>query len=85
MEALQFICFLVLVVGCLSLCSYYNARIEELEKAIEGDDDVKSVLNELASRIDYLYDQVDSLEFLHNEIDENLKKYNYLKILEVKQ
>lgn len=34
MAALQFICFLVLVVGCLSLCSYYNARIEELENKV---------------------------------------------------
>ena len=35
MAALQFICFLVLVVGCLSLCSYYNARIEMLEDKVD--------------------------------------------------
>ena len=105
MAVLQFICFLVLVVGCLSLCSYYNARIEELEEEVEklhinkvNEDlfvdivrdfkgnivrDFKDDLEQLQGRIDYLYDQVESLDLFYTVIDKNMKNYSYLKILEI--
>lgn len=105
MAVLQFVCFIMLVVACISLCSYYNARIEELEEEVEklhinkGDEDLfvdivrdfkgdivrdfKDDLEHLQGRIDYLYEQVESLDLFYTEIDENMKNYSYLKILEI--
>ena len=105
MAVLQFVCFILLVVACISLCSYYNARIEELEEEVEklhinkGDVDLlvdivrdfkgdivrdfKDDLEHLQGRIDYLYDQVESLDLFDTEIDKNMKTYSYLKILEI--
>ena len=105
MAVLQFVCFILLVVACISVCSYYNARIEELEEEVEklhinkADEDLfvdivrdfkgdivrdfKDDLEHLQGRIDYLYDQVESLDLFDTELDKNMKTYSYLKILEI--
>lgn len=81
MAVLQFICFLVLVVGCLSLCSYYNARIEELEEEIErlhinkvNDDLFTDIVHDFKGDLAYLQHRIETLENKVIELEERVIK-----------
>ena len=82
MAVLQFVCFIVLVVACLSLCSYYNARIEELEEEVE-----KLHINKVNEDLftDIVHDFQGDLAHLQSRIEKltYLPKNTYLKILEI--
>lgn len=98
MEVLQFVCFTCIVVAFFSICSYYNAEIEELEK------DIQSLYEERLYSPMYLENKVEVLEealekiskdvdILHDNVNDiNLELYgnpykkvsnSYLKILEI--